>query len=96
MNTQSPLPYSPPGDVGGLTNQQCSYIVRKPCGCILAAMQVDVDPRYMANGAIYERWVKDGLMIEMVPNEYVKENWKTCPHFQRGWAHDLVDALNKE
>ena len=56
-----------------------SYIGRKHCGCLVAAM-VD-DPEHKKDIAKeIAKWIRDGLIIERVTTEYVRENFKYCSH----------------
>ena len=56
-----------------------AYIGRAQCGCIVVAM-VD-DSSYKKDMAReISKWIKEGLKIERVTDDYVRENFKHCPH----------------
>lgn len=53
-----------------------SYVARKKCGCICAAISCDegVTTRSEMSDAII-RWAKLGLSVEQVTNEVVRRDW---------------------
>ena len=56
-----------------------SYIGRKKCGCIVAAVVDDEDSK-KATAKVVAKWIREGLAIERVSVEYVRKNFKHCPH----------------
>jgi len=57
-----------------------SYIGRKPCGCVVAAV-VDQSDNRKGTADWVHRMIMDGLTVERVPHEYVREHLKwDCPH----------------
>lgn len=55
-----------------------SYIGRLVCGCVVAAV---VDTQDKETGKCVADFVKDGLTIERVEHEYVRQNLTfRCPH----------------
>ncbi len=59
-----------------------SYIGRKSCGCVVCAV-VDDPTRTKDTAKHLASWVKAGLTIERVDNDYVREHftWK-CQHVE--------------
>lgn len=56
-----------------------SYIGRAPCGCVRAAtVDLASDPKGVARDVA--DFIKDGLTIERVPHQYVRDNLWRCPH----------------
>lgn len=56
-----------------------SYIGRKPCGCLVAAVSCTWDADDMASAL--GNWVKQGLTIERVSDDVVRAEFTTrCPH----------------
>lgn len=55
-----------------------AYIGRKPaCGCVVTAIaNKPDDPRWVAERVAEA--VRDGLVIEYVSDEYVKEHFRSC------------------
>jgi hypothetical protein len=56
-----------------------SYIGKKECGCIVAAF-VDNPEHKKDIAREIAKWIKDGLTIERVTDDYVRENFKRCTH----------------
>ena len=56
-----------------------SYIGRKPCGCVVAAVYDDPSDKKAIAKEI-ARWVVSGLTVEHVTHQYVRENFTECPH----------------
>ena len=54
-----------------------SYVGRKTCGCIVAAIIDDPDHRKEVAKEI-AAWIKDGLTVERVTNDYVREHFRRC------------------
>jgi len=67
-----------------------SYIAKKSCGCIVAAI-VDRPERKNETAREVSKWIRDGLAVERVTVEYVRENLKSCPHEMKPHA-----AVQKE
>lgn len=60
-----------------------SYIGRKPCGCVVAAM-VDNPDDAKETAKEVAKWIKLGLTVERVTHEYVRQNFTTnCPHAEK-------------
>ena len=66
-----------------------SYIGRKPCGCLVAAM-VDTSAKNQAEAEEINRtigeWYRRGLSIERVKHETVREQFTSdanCPHKEK-------------
>jgi hypothetical protein len=56
-----------------------SYIGRGECGCLFAAV-VD-DPAHRRDTArSVAQMIRDGLAVERSTVQYVRDNWKHCPH----------------
>lgn len=58
-----------------------SYIGRLPCGCVVA---VTVDYGDKDTATDVAEFIKDGLTVERVTHDYVRENFVTedhCPHY---------------
>lgn len=57
-----------------------SYVGKKPCGCVVAAVVDDPNDKPFVARAI-ARWVKDGLTVEHVTHDYVRQNFTLkCQH----------------
>jgi hypothetical protein len=57
------------------------YIGRRSCGCVVAALVIDTARGQKETGKIIGQWVSEGLMIERVTTEYVRQHFTfTCPH----------------
>ena len=55
------------------------YIGRLPCGCVVAATVIDgQNPKQVAKDVA--GFIKEGLAIEQVDTQYVKENLRPCIH----------------
>ena len=54
-----------------------SYIGRRSCGCIMAAV-VDTGDKFTATSVA--DFIKSGLVIERVTSQYVRDNLSHCPH----------------
>lgn len=58
--------------------ERYSYVGRRPaCGCIVAAVTDQADKitaEYVA------KFIRDGLIIERVTSEHVRQNMRPCPH----------------
>lgn len=73
------------------TDDSMAYIARKLCGCMVAAVVDEpTHRRDMANEI--RSWILDGLVIERVTSQYVRENWATCPHEARQMALPMEGA----
>ncbi len=60
-----------------------SYIGRKVCGCVVAATSISgQNPTEVANDVA--DFIRSGLTIEKVTSEYVRLNFKGCPHDKQG------------
>jgi len=59
--------------------ESMSYIARKSCGCIAAAVVDDPADKEFVARKIAE-WVRQGFAVERVYSPYVNEHWGTCPH----------------
>jgi len=60
-------------------NDSYSYIGRKTCGCIVTAF-VDNPEHKKDLGNEIARWIKEGLKVERVTCQYVRDNMKKCKH----------------
>lgn len=60
-----------------------SYVAKKPCGCVVGAVVDDRDGKFLKK--VIGDWVGQGLIIEHVTHEYVRENFSVgpCPHESR-------------
>lgn len=57
-----------------------SYIGRKPCGCLVAAVIDDPDHASDVSKAV-SSWIKRGLTIERVTHDVVRTEFTSrCPH----------------
>lgn len=56
-----------------------SLIAVAPCGCVVAAMSLDM-PRRDLEKATYDWTVRQHLQVRIVSDEYVRENFTECPH----------------
>lgn len=56
-----------------------AYIARKACGCIVMA-SVDLPEWKKEIAKEVASCLRDGLTIERVTCEYVRQNMKDCPH----------------
>lgn len=62
----------------GLMPESMAYIVRRPCGCIAAAIQDDpAATEYTA--ATVARWIRDGRAVEHVTSDEVRRSSWECP-----------------
>lgn len=57
---------------------EMAYIGREPCGCISYACSVDAP----IDGVIeaLQDMQRYNLVVEVVSSQYVRDNWRTCPH----------------
>ena len=55
-----------------------SYIGRRECGCIRAARVITGKPKDIAEDVA--EMIADGLTVERVTTQYVREHWGSCPH----------------
>jgi NADPH:quinone reductase-like Zn-dependent oxidoreductase len=55
------------------------YVGIKNCGCMVAAM-VDNPEHKKDTAKEIAKWIREGLTIERVTAEYVRENFKKCNH----------------
>lgn len=63
------------------SEEQMAYIARKACGCIVMACVDSPLPECRKDNAKeIGKAIKDGLTIERVTCEYVRQNMKRCPH----------------
>lgn len=65
------------------SNEPMSYIARKSCGCIVFAMVDDhTDNKEYRKDLAKElsKCVKQGLTIERVTSQYVRDNFTICKH----------------
>ncbi len=65
------------------SNESMSYIARKSCGCIVFAMVDDhlTNKDYRKDLAReLATCVKQGLIIERVTSQYVRDNFTICKH----------------
>jgi hypothetical protein len=61
-------------------NIPMSYIARKrDCGCLVGAI-ADTPGRRKDIARETARWIMTGLIIERVTSQYVRDNWRDCPH----------------
>ena len=60
-----------------MTKESYSYIGRRSCGCILAAV-VDMGDRDTAKDVA--GFICDSLIVEHVTSQYVRDNMRCCPH----------------
>lgn len=71
-----------------------SYIGRKPCGCIVCVI---ADEPGMRNevAKFVAKWIKEGLTVERVTHEYVRQNWvgMDCPHTPESAQLPLFDEV---
>jgi len=66
------------------------YIGRLPCGCVVAATVIDgQDFRQLAKDV--SQFIQEGLTIERVSSEYVKEHLRSCIHQSK----ELEDDTNR-
>lgn len=57
-----------------------SYVGKKPCGCVVAAVVDDPNHKRDVARTIAE-WVKGGLTVERVTHDYVRQNFTLdCQH----------------
>lgn len=59
--------------------EDMAYIARKSCGCIVAAA-VDMPEHRKHVAKEIAKWIKDGLILERVTCQYVRDNMKKCKH----------------
>lgn len=57
--------------------QAFAYIGKKPCGCIVAAV-VDLAERKETTAQHVAEMIADGLTVERVTCEYVRQNMRRC------------------
>jgi hypothetical protein len=58
---------------------EMAYIGREPgCGCITVAVCIDAPPDAVIEALQEMRRYK--LDIELVSNQYVRDNFRSCPH----------------
>lgn len=57
-----------------------AYIGRKSCGCVICAYADDPAHKNDISKEI-AKWIKNGLTVERVPDQYVRDNFTfNCPH----------------
>jgi hypothetical protein len=62
-----------------------SYVARRPCGCVVAAYVMPAANDDLAYKRAVAKevasWIRDGLKVETVTNDYVRANftWTGCP-----------------
>jgi hypothetical protein len=60
-----------------------AYAARKSCGCLVACT-VDL-PKYAKDTAKdVAKWIRDGLTVERLDVEVVRQQFKSCPHKKVG------------
>ena len=60
-------------------SEDMCYIGRKDCGCIVLAI-VDNPEHKKDTAREVGKAIKDGLKIERVTDQFVRDNMKRCPH----------------
>ena len=63
-----------------MTDKEISYSYigcRRDCGCIIAAV-VDMGDTDTAKDVA--GFIRDGLVVERVTSQYVRDNMRHCPH----------------
>ena len=64
-----------------MKEEKC-YIGRKSCGCIVLAV-VDMPEHRKHTAKEIAKGIKEGLKIERVTCQYVRENMRRCPHGEK-------------
>ena len=64
-----------------IKDEPMAYIARKACGCIvMACVDVPLPEVRKDNAKEISKAIRDGLTIERVTCEYVRQNMKGCSH----------------
>ncbi len=53
-----------------------AYIGRKSCGCVVAAVTADWPKEELAQEL--GEWIREGLTVELVDDQYVREHFTEC------------------
>lgn len=56
-----------------------AYVAVKPCGCLVEA-RVDVPARRKEIARALRSWILEGLTVERISVEAVRQRWGPCPH----------------
>lgn len=60
--------------------RKMSYIARKrECGCIVGAT-LDIYDYRKDTAKDVAIWIREGLIVERVTSEFVRQNWHDCTH----------------
>jgi len=71
-----------------------AYIGRKPCGCLVAAMADDLSKNEIAKELA--EWVHDGLIVEHVDDDVVRNEFTICKHTVKETARPVPMADERE
>lgn len=72
-----------------MANSGYSYIGRWPCGCVVAVVHDEKD-KFTAEAVA--DFIKSGLTVERVTDQYVRENFidgNDCPHRSKQLTLDM-------
>jgi hypothetical protein len=58
-----------------------SYVARKPCGCLIAAIADEPEPEKKKKIArVTGEWIQAGYTVEHVTDEVVRAEFRSCIH----------------
>jgi hypothetical protein len=67
------------------------YIARTPCHCYVAALVISTASRerFREDAKEVLRWMREGLLVEVVTTDFVRANLAGCAHRRKGVQETL-------